>query len=316
MPLLFRLSGARRFFAVCLGLALAAVAARPGAADDPSRPRAVDPGLAGRIQELTGRITGSLGLDAPRSTDGAPVIALSETGPTADARARKPLDCARCHRKLTQPEGQHPAVGMGCDSCHSGAHVRRPKDKWLSAEGAALCGQCHDAPDPKKSVRHPPAAGGQCVFCHDPHRSANPKLLKDRMPDQCFRCHSPKPFFDKAMHSPVASGLCASCHDPHASKNKKLLTAEVPELCWGCHDKASFTGKKFVHSPVESGECTTCHSPHASDGERLLPKDNVCLQCHDDPGQGQSKKKDHPDTEGARCFDCHNPHQSDSEHLL
>ena len=53
------------------------------------------------------------------------------------------------------------------------------------------CLQCHDrlAEEIKAAVPHPPAAGGECSSCHNPHVARFEKLLQDRPGPLCIACH-------------------------------------------------------------------------------------------------------------------------------
>jgi predicted CXXCH cytochrome family protein len=44
--------------------------------------------------------------------------------------------------------------------------------------GAAMCLECHESADIEKVQAHKIPNRDNCVVCHDPHGSANRKLLK------------------------------------------------------------------------------------------------------------------------------------------
>jgi predicted CXXCH cytochrome family protein len=243
-------------------------------------------------------------------------------------------DCVACHEDLTKGKVVHPAVQMGCTSCHTAVdaadvpHKMRSKvPKGLSAEQMRL----------KKKVVHAAVQMG-CTGCHNPHSSKNAKLLRSELPDLCFTCHEKKKFSGKTVHAPVGIGLCTSCHSPHQSDNEKLLVSVPPDLCYTCHDKSAFT-KKIVHPPVAAGLCLSCHAPHASEEMALLRKDPpfVCLDCHavirkaphavsgfqsagHPLGIAKKGKKyiEDPARPGKRfyCGSCHDPHSADSANLF
>jgi len=254
------------------------------------------------------------------------------------ARAAEP-DCVGCHEALTKEKVVHPALQMGCTTCHSAVDasdvphkIKNKIAKGLSAEQPELCFGCHDNMRPRKKVVHAAVSMG-CTGCHNPHSSKNAKLLKADLPDLCYGCHDKQKFTGKSVHAPVGIGMCTSCHSPHQSDNPRLLTAEAPGLCFTCHDKSAFS-KKVVHAPVAGGMCLSCHSPHAAEEFALLKKDaaNLCLECHPNvrkrvhalsgfsslghpvglPKRGKTAQD--PARPGKRfyCGSCHDPHSSGS----
>lgn len=255
------------------------------------------------------------------------------------------IDCLVCHEQLTKEKIVHPAVHMGCVTCHSGIDAREIPHKktgtaprGLSSDQPDLCFGCHDKAKFQKKTVHAAVSMG-CTGCHNPHSSKNEKLLVAEPPELCFTCHDKTKFTDETTHSPVKIGLCLNCHNPHSSDNEKLLTAQVPDLCFTCHEKGMFN-RKNVHMPVAGGMCLSCHAPHAAKEEFLLLKRPVyvCLECHGNirsvphviaglsssPGHpiGPLKKQKNPRKDPARpgrifyCGSCHDPHSSDSMKLF
>ncbi len=85
-----------------------------------------------------------------------------------------------------------------------------------------------------------------------------------------------------------------------------------------CH--ADMGKAKFVHEPVANSECDACHAEtgktHPGDkGAFELTEQGpaLCLQCHDNPGEG--KKHIHPPIL-EDCTNCHNPHQGSRQKFL
>jgi predicted CXXCH cytochrome family protein len=195
----------------------------------------------------------------------------------------------------------HPALGMGCTSCHNphGSAAR----KFLSADGAALCYQCHSPIEDKlksaKSVHPPIKSERGCASCHSPHASDEPKLLAKSGKGLCLGCH--KDLIKKTqtvLHGPVRDG-CTSCHEPHGTPNEKLLLkpystdfyvayndTEFP-LCFSCHNRdllrfptTSYAtgfrdGEKNLHylhvNRKDRGRrCKACHVVHAGENPKLI----------------------------------------------
>lgn len=218
-----------------------------------------------------------------------------------------PALCYGCHDKgVFSKKTVHPALQMGCLSCHN-PHAS-DNEKLLITPMPDLCFTCHDKAKFSGAVVHSPVSIGLCTSCHDPHASAQEKLLKASMPDLCFTCHDKGPFTRKTVHAPVAGGMCAGCHSPHASEEQKLLLKRPISVCLECHAEVMKTphavtgfsargghylgsvkkGKKVVKDPVRKDSefyCGSCHEPHSSDWGKLFRYKaastmGLCQYCH------------------------------------
>ncbi len=224
-----------------------------------------------------------------------------------NAGAPGPINCLDCHSELAPEKGAHPAVAMGCPSCHTGIDasdiphkILNKHVKGLSAEQPDLCFGCHDKSLFEKKVVHA-AVGMGCTGCHNAHASKNPKLLRSDVPDACYACHEKKAFEKKNVHPPVESGMCTACHSPHAANEAGLLLQPAAKLCGTCHEKQlsgrhvmsgfgpggshPVAGKADPSDPRRELSCTSCHVPHASAGRKLMAKDaagpaDLCTICH------------------------------------
>ncbi|HTF99147.1 MAG TPA: cytochrome c3 family protein [Nitrospirota bacterium] len=235
-------------------------------------------------------------------------------------------NCLGCHNPISQFKVKHPAVDMGCSSCHNAPHAKKKAVLSLAAEVPGLCFNCHDKSMMEKKSVHPPVAGGMCISCHNPHGSANAKLLVSQVPDLCFQCHDKSMIEKKTLHAPVAAGMCTSCHNPHATDNARMLVAAIPALCFQCHATDAMA-KKNVHVAAAEGKCLTCHNPHSAENNFILTSlvEEHCQSCHDEQRTGKhvmihaspgdshplSGKPD-PLRPGFKlsCASCHNPHAS------
>ena len=150
--------------------------------------------------------------------------------------------CLTCHNgrglQALWAGSQHDQRDVGCIACHSN---HSPKgEKQLKAESELeVCGACHRAIVNKQyRFNHMPVREKklQCSSCHNPHGSANVKLLKvgTTTNEACTNCHPEKRGPVIWEHPPVVED-CATCHDPHGSNNNRLLVAKVPFLCQRCH---------------------------------------------------------------------------------
>jgi len=218
----------------------------------------------------------------------------------AALRAEGPA-CLDCHPDKREGASIHPAVDMGCDSCHVGKHEGEKPAPKLSSPLPDLCFTCHDKSAFDKKIQHAPVAGGMCGSCHDPHASANRKLLVTAVPDLCFTCHDKQAVVKKAAaHATAAGGQCVTCHNPHGSDGAFVLNQLVESYCESCHDEITVRHVmaridprnshplKGKADPLRTGKelaCPSCHNPHASDQQRISTKgrpgpEPLCLRCH------------------------------------
>ena len=181
----------------------------------------------------------------------------------ADARGAQSEDnpCLACHAPLTQKKHVHPAVAMGCTSCHT--------DLDTSAIPHKVKGKI-------------------------------PKGLSAEPPELCLGCHDKQMFEGKVVHVPAAAGMCLACHNPHASDNQSLLVKEPAALCLECHAEIKTRGHRgYVPSqhplgyeatkradplrPDKQFSCVSCHEPHRSELPRLTRFGTgmtSCQKCH------------------------------------
>ncbi|RMG61134.1 MAG: hypothetical protein D6713_00970 [Deltaproteobacteria bacterium] len=194
----------------------------------------------------------------------------------------------------------HPALEEGCESCHS----LEEGDLQIPEDLKETCFSCHedftkDDDEEEREFIHGPVAEGECVSCHTPHFSKNPKLLVEYPPGKlCVTCHDdkdPSEVEGTTIHRPVAKLECQRCHSPHASDAEYQLVRKGNSLCLGCHEtphpnhrKASTTKEMtvipddFPRDGEENLACIGCHSPHFSENPRLfrIPEVKLCTTCH------------------------------------
>lgn len=257
--------------------------------------------------------------------------------------------CVRCHGDFPTGVSNHPALRDGCVSCHNPHRQERS-----AVESAKVCGRCHRLTDEGFRWTHgeldmPKVS--QCTFCHEPHVSQYPTLLRgtvhyplqkggcktchDQALDavtlkytgskNCMRCHgqitgtSSVIEADK-VHRPVTQVDCIACHNPHLGMRDNFLLEEPVTLCGWCHG-ILLRGVEKVHGLFkEGGTCYSCHVPHISDFRPLLkrPQQALCTSCHvevlpEDRGQ---RRLLHGVVDQGQCTGCHNPHGTNSAALL
>lgn len=95
----------------------------------------------------------------------------------------------------------------------------------LIVEPPQLCFDCHENMDhsvtkPGISV-HGPVAAGECLMCHNPHKSKYKHILSKPVPEVCFQCHNAVQIELIEGHSRGQN--CLKCHYGHSSEEKFLL---------------------------------------------------------------------------------------------
>jgi len=139
-------------------------------------------------------------------------------------------NCTACHENLSAGKSVHPAVAMGCASCHSAV----------------------DASDVPHKITN-----------------RNPKGLIAKMKDLCFNCHDRAPFQKATVHGALMLG-CTSCHDPHSTEHARVLKEEIPRLCLNCHEERLTAKDGRTHVLAGNEACSSCHHPHATDAPKLV----------------------------------------------
>ena len=212
--------------------------------------------------------------------------------------------CASCHANIKaaveSAKVRHAAMSVGaqCGNCHT-PHASSI-ERLLIALPFDLCVNCHDnenmaSMDGKKlsnikswlqanATWHGPVAAKDCSACHQPHGSANFRLLRDHYPPEfyapydtrnyalCFSCHN-----EAAFSSPETTTLtsfrngaknlhyvhlqqagrgrtCRACHEVHASKQEHHIREGVP------YGSSGWVLKLNYKKTETGGSCEkTCH---------------------------------------------------------
>jgi predicted CXXCH cytochrome family protein len=118
-----------------------------------------------------------------------------------------------------------------CDRCHG---AQRKQDFSSAVKLVApvpdLCYQCHTQPTQMSGWVHGPVAAGDCLICHEPHRTVTPHLLKKPVPEICYQCHDPGAVWEIDRHDSPAYAACLDCHSGHASTESHLLKPDRPRV--------------------------------------------------------------------------------------
>jgi len=183
-------------------------------------------------------------------------------------------NCLECHADHAAGGHVHPALKGGCSTCHTVEDRGDATYVTLKPTNSIVCRDCH-APVTVLHA-HLPYTSAMCLRCHNPHSSANPRLLRAKVNDLCLECHlqgktranrylptieltADRRMGHPYLHHPVSgrpdplSGdemSCLSCHQPHGGTQLHQLKmgAEIPEdalnqstetktMCEKCHMK-------------------------------------------------------------------------------
>ncbi|MFQ5503740.1 MAG: cytochrome c3 family protein [Planctomycetota bacterium] len=189
----------------------------------------------------------------------------------ARLRKRVPELCFGCHANIAEKTAKSEVKHGALDQDRSCLHCHDPHaagfSRLLRQTPADLCLSCHDTPmltetgmlpNMKSHLaanpeHHTPVRQGECSACHEPHGSANRRLLRRSYPEEFYA-----PFAVERYQ------LCFSCHE-----KEKILVAETETLT------AFRNGKKnlhFVHvnDPLKGRTCRACHDVHASKSPKQI----------------------------------------------
>ena len=173
--------------------------------------------------------------------------------------------CITCHasvKKAIEETHKHSAVtaDLACLNCHTAHGGDLPK--LMKKKQIELCMNCHkksisvdathtvasvaEVIDPKMN-KHGPIRDGECAGCHNPHGSANDKLLLKPYPAVFYQP------FDLEKYA-----LCFTCHD------KQLVLLKNTENLTGFRNGATNLHFLHVNKTDRGRSCRACHSVHAS----------------------------------------------------
>lgn len=155
--------------------------------------------------------------------------------------------CFGCHRKDPKDYKEGDIHGtfteIPCELCHEFHAAGTPK---LTKQPSRVCFQCHD--DIRNKIAHERKVlpkmhpEKNCLDCHKPYHSSNPRYLKTDVVTLCSSCHKAE---HKTTH-PVGKGVidprtgktltCISCHSLHSAEADFMLQYDRKrQLCIQCH---------------------------------------------------------------------------------
>ena len=195
----------------------------------------------------------------------------------------KSQTCLICHSAKEEGRYVHKAVVLGCQRCHQVLSEDQKTTITLVATGGPLCARCH-IPE-KVSVLHVPYAAGQCLVCHEPHKSDFPDLLRAQVNSLCLSCHGlGRP--DIQVNS--TTNVVTMLGDQQVSYQEYRLAPKIKL------DPSGTSGHPVPSHPLTGPDprkkdatlsCLSCHNPHGSSTTDLLVTgikndSELCVQCH------------------------------------
>jgi predicted CXXCH cytochrome family protein len=142
-----------------------------------------------------------------------------------------------------------------CSNCH-GKRIQRgfSSQPRLIAPIPKLCYNCHADFTTSAPFVHGPVAVGQCLFCHNPHKSQIKYLLRKPEPELCYQCHDENTIELIAAHLPKQLSECTVCHDPHSSSNKSLLKGSPSQIKEELEQSKTPEASIQDHIQIENGQ--------------------------------------------------------------
>jgi DmsE family decaheme c-type cytochrome len=107
--------------------------------------------------------------------------------------------CASCHAAIWaafQKPYRHrlPEGAMSCTNCHNPHASDLPQTMRVAFGNEPTCFQCHSDKRGPFVFEHAPVRLEGCMACHEPHGSANPRMLiRHEVRFVCLECHANNP---------------------------------------------------------------------------------------------------------------------------
>ena len=192
-----------------------------------------------------GRITSS---HARNQVSCSSCHSIHKNGPHGLA-ARKPAEvnaqCAKCHTDVWtsfQRPYRHklPQGAMSCVDCHNphGGFLARGMLRTANANEPG-CNKCHGDKRGPFPFEHAPVKTEPCTVCHEPHGSANPRMLtRAQVRFVCLECHANLPATTAPANGTIGT-VPPAIHDPRSPRFQN---------CTLCHQKVhgSYVNRDFL----------------------------------------------------------------------
>lgn len=181
-----------------------------------------------------------------------------------------------------EPGGQEPVWYVheprkDCANCHQKQRTGRFSTQTrLLATVPKLCHNCHPDYTAGALFVHGPVAVGQCLFCHNPHKSKIKHLLNGPEPKLCYLCHDVRMIELIPAHLAQQTSACTDCHNPHAGSTKALLKGAFSQMAGAPADgrMTSATVQDNV-APVKERSAEAARGPSGTADQAALERQNM-----------------------------------------
>lgn len=110
-----------------------------------------------------------------------------------------------------------PYLDEDCNSCHRSGLPFTRRD-------SSGCLSCHEGVPTEHRFTHGPVAANACLWCHTPHESAFPHLLRETDRRLCSRCHSVSMLdVERVPAHADPQQACLNCHFGHGGDQRYNL---------------------------------------------------------------------------------------------
>jgi len=133
--------------------------------------------------------------------------------------ARLNAQCATCHisqrAAFNRPHGHRlNQNAIHCTDCHNPHGTQMTASLRLSTGGEPGCLNCHNDKRGPFVFEHAPVRLEGCNSCHEPHGSANPRMLtRPNMAQLCLECHSNIALPSGRTNTGALGGIPPAFHD-------------------------------------------------------------------------------------------------------
>ncbi|MFT5579215.1 MAG: tetratricopeptide (TPR) repeat protein [Paraglaciecola psychrophila] len=183
-------------------------------------------------------------------------------------------------------------INVACEACHGPASVHID---WTKTADRSVIDAGFDR-DLSKPVDRWVAVPGKTTHMPVPAAGAGADSQQVLV---CAQCHSRHTQISADDH--VASGAFGDRY------SLSLINSRLYYADGQVYDEDYVYGSFLQSKMNKMGVvCSNCHEPHSA--KLILPKDTVCLQCHQPKTYANTQHHHHPqDSPGAQCVNCHMP---------
>jgi tetratricopeptide (TPR) repeat protein/nitrate/TMAO reductase-like tetraheme cytochrome c subunit len=179
-------------------------------------------------------------------------------------------------------------INVACEACHGpgSEHINwsKNKDDTIAAKGFNRT--------LTKSVTHWVKREGKNTLMPE-------KIIQTQQTLVCAQCHS--------RHVQISENDYINSNAFGERYMLNMINSEQYHADGQVYDEVFVYGSFLQSKMARNGvTCTNCHNPHSN--ELVIPKEAVCLQCHDAENYAKQSHHKHQESgQGAQCVNCHMP---------